>query len=119
MIAQHTARIGGTEQPALLQDRNHLGAEHVQHRRQQRRHDVKAVRRAIGEPVLNEIGHLLRCAREGEVAPRAGEVRQQLPQGRLLAPHQAQDDLGAAARCLHRSRVREIVRRERPVERQM
>ena len=57
------------------------------------------------------IGDLLRRAGEGEMAAGAGEVRQQLPQGRLFPPHQAQDHLGAAARRLDRRGRREILRR--------
>ena len=47
VLAQRLARIGGAEQSAPLQQRDHLGAEHVEHRRQQRRHDVEAVGRAV------------------------------------------------------------------------
>jgi hypothetical protein len=60
MLAQCRALIGCAEQPAALQQRDHLGAEDVEHRRQQRRHDVEPVRRAIGEPVFDQIGDLLR-----------------------------------------------------------
>ena len=80
MLTQGLARIGGAEQAAPLQDRDHLRAEDVQHRRQQRRHDVEAVRRAVGEPVLDQIGNLLRRASKGEMAAGAGEVGEQLPQ---------------------------------------
>jgi hypothetical protein len=77
MLAQHLARVGGAEQPAPLQQRDHLGAEHVEHRRQDRRHDVEAVGGAIAEPVLDQIGDLLRRAGGGEMAARAGEAGRQ------------------------------------------
>src|SRR5689334_4803208 len=49
----------------------------------------------------------------------AGEVGEQLPQSRLLAPHQADDHLGAAARGLDRAGVGEVLDRQRLVERQV
>jgi hypothetical protein len=40
------------------------------------------------------------------------KIAEQLPQGRLVAPHQIEDHLGAAARRLDRFRRRGILRRE-------
>src|SRR5262249_2312833 len=98
MLTQRLALIGRAEPPAPLQQRDHLRAEDVQHRRQQRRHDVEAVSRAIGEPLLDQVGDLLRRAGKGEMAASTGKTRQQLPQRWLLSSHQAQDHLGPAAR---------------------
>ena len=71
MLAQGGAGIFGAEQPAPLQQRDQLRAEHVEHRRQQRRHDVEAVGGAVLEPVLDQIGDLLGRASGGEMAARA------------------------------------------------
>src|SRR4051795_11288675 len=51
----------------------------------------KCPRRAVTEPVLDDVGDLLRRAGDAEMAACAGKVRQQLPQRRLLPPHQVQD----------------------------
>ena len=119
MVAQHRAAVFGAEEAAALQHRDNLGGERVELRRQQRRHDVEPVRGAAGEPVLDQIGDLLRRPGGDVMAARAGEIAEQLPQGRLVAPHQVDDHLGAAARRLDRAGVGEIRRRQRPVERQM
>src|ERR1700747_3686552 len=66
VLTQHRPPILGAEEPAPLQDRDHLGGESVELRRQQGGHDVETVRRAGGETVLNEIGNLLRRA-DGDV----------------------------------------------------
>src|SRR6516165_8987852 len=41
MLTQHCPGVFGPEQPALLQDRDHLGTERVELRRQQGRHDIE------------------------------------------------------------------------------
>jgi hypothetical protein len=67
MLAQHCPGIFGPEQPALLQDRDHLGAEHVELCRQQWRHDVEPIRGPVGEPVLDQAGNLFRCPGRNEM----------------------------------------------------
>jgi len=79
MLAQRCPLVFGAKQPAPLQDRDDLGAENLELRRQQRRHDVEPVRRPVGKPVLDQIGDLLGRPRRDEMPPRAGEISQQLP----------------------------------------
>jgi hypothetical protein len=59
------------------------------------------------------------CAGGGEMPAVAGQIRQQLPQGRLVPPHQVEDHLGTTARRLHRVRIGEILRYKRAIERQV
>src|SRR5262245_21315429 len=87
MLSQRLARIRRSEQSAPLQERDHLRAEYVEHLRQHWRHDVEAVRRAVSEPVLDQVSDLLRRASGSEMAARPGEIRQQLPQCWLLPSH--------------------------------
>src|SRR5215510_15836099 len=68
MLAQRLALVRCTEKSAPLQYRYHLRAEHVQHRRQQWRHDVEAVGGAVLEPVFDQIGDLLGRSGGGEMA---------------------------------------------------
>src|SRR5439155_22693275 len=119
MLAQHRSLVFSAEQPPLLEDRDHLGAKHVKLRRQQWRHNIEPVGRTVLEPVLDKIGDLVGGA-GGDVMPaRAGKISEQLAQCRLVAPHQTDDDFGAAARGLYQTRVREIFRDKRAVERQV
>ena len=53
------------------------------------------------------------------MAARAGKARQQLPQRRLLPPHQIEDHLGAAARRLDRRGRWKILGHQRAIERQV
>ena len=62
---------------------------------------------------------MLRRARRDEMPARAGHVAEQLPQRRLLPPHQADDHLGAAARRLHCGRIGEVLRPQRLVQLQV
>ena len=67
MIAQRGAFIGGAEKPALLQDRHDLRHEHIEHRGQQRWHQVEAVgelgqREAGDEHSFEQVGDLLFAA---------------------------------------------------------
>ena len=119
MLAQHRALVLGAEQAAPLQQRDHLGA------------NTSSCAGSSGGMTLNpsaapsvnqsSIRSAICSGRAGggEMAARAGEIAEQLPQCRLVAPHQVDDDLGAAARRLDRAGVGEILRRQRPVERQM
>lgn len=50
----------GPEQPTPLQDRDDLFDKRVQQGRQDRRHDVEAVRGGAGKPVLDHVGNLRR-----------------------------------------------------------
>src|SRR6516225_3713900 len=101
MLAEHLAFVGGAEESAPLQQWNNFGAEGVEHRRQQRRHDIEAVGGIVAEPILDQTSDLFRRAGGGEMAAGAGEACEQFPQRRPLAPHQAQDHFGAAARSLY------------------
>ena len=48
----------GPEQPTRTENGRHAIDEQLQSRRQHRGHDVEPVGRAVGEPVLNGVGHL-------------------------------------------------------------
>ena len=74
MLAPHLAFIGGAEEAAPLQQRNDLRGEGVEHRRQQRRHDVETVGGTVKKPVLDQISNLFRGAGRGEMAAGAGET---------------------------------------------
>ena len=117
--AQRLALVGGAEQAALLQERHNLGNEHVEDLRQHRRHQVESVRNAIVDPILHQIGNLLRRTFEGEMATGAGELREQLPQRWTLLSDKSHDHLGSASGGLVGARVGEVLRRKRLVERQM
>ncbi len=119
MLPQRLPGVFSAEQSASTQQRHQLGDEHFQHRRQHRRHQVKSVAGAIVEPVLEQIGDLLRRSRRDEMSPCAGHIAQQLTQGRLLAANEADDHLGAAACRLDLGGIGEILGRERCVQRQM
>ena len=119
MLAQRHPGILGAEQSTALQKRDHPTAKRIQLGRQQRRHDIESVRCAGSEPVFDQIGDLLRSARGDIVSARAGQITKQLPQCRPVPPNQVDDDLSAAARRLDRLRAGKVLRRERPVERQM
>src|SRR5262245_22427833 len=95
--AQRFSFVFGSEQSAALQDRNDLGNEHVEHFRQDRRHQVEPISHAAADPVLHEIGHLLRRSFEHEMAARAGELCQQLAKRRAMLSDKSDDHLGAAA----------------------
>src|SRR5260370_974405 len=98
MLAKHRSPVFSAEQPPPLQDRDHLGAKHVELRRQQRRHDIEPVGRTVLEPVLDKIGDLLGRPGGDVMSARAGKIPAQLPPWRLVAPPQTDDHLGAAAR---------------------
>src|SRR5204863_9617188 len=55
MLAQRLAFIGGSKQAAPLQKRDHLRAEDVKHCGEDWRHDVEAIRRAVDEPIHDQI----------------------------------------------------------------
>jgi hypothetical protein len=74
MLAQHRPAVLGPKQAASLQDRHHFTGEHVELRRQYRRHDVEPVGGAVGEPVLDQIGDLFRGAGGNEMATRSGQI---------------------------------------------
>src|SRR5438477_634984 len=74
---------------------------------------------AFGNPILDQIGDRLRRAGGDEMSASAGAIAEQLPQGRLVPPHQVQDHLGAAARRLDRAGIGKILGRQWPVERQV
>src|SRR5467141_2564525 len=84
MLAQHCPGVFGPEQPAPLQNRDHLGAEHVELRRQQRRHDIEPVRGAVCEPILDQLGNLFRGPGGDKMPARTGQIAEQLPQCRLV-----------------------------------
>src|SRR6516165_12069226 len=119
VLAQHRPGVFGAEPAAPLQDRDHLSAEGVKLCGQQGRHDVEPVRGTVGEPVYDQRGNLFWRPCGDKMPPRAGEIAEQLPQCRLVAPDQIEDHLGAAARRFYRGRVREISGGERAIERQM
>src|SRR5262249_17731514 len=56
VIAQGRSCVCRAEQPAALEQRDHLGRKGVELRRQHRRHHVETVRSAVVEPLLHEIG---------------------------------------------------------------
>src|SRR5262245_8467737 len=76
MRPQRVPRVRCTKQPTTLKQRDHLGNEDLQLRRQHGRHDVEAIGCAIGAPVLHQISDLFWCARDGVMSTRAGESRQ-------------------------------------------
>ena len=86
MLAQRLAFVTRAEQATPLQQRNYLRGKDVEHRRQQRRHDIEAVGGIVDKPVLDQIGDLFGRAGGGEMAAGAGEACEQLPQRRPLAP---------------------------------
>jgi hypothetical protein len=71
--AQRLSFVPGSEQSAALQDWNDFGNEHIEHFRQDRRHQVESVSHITADPIFHEIGDLLRRALEDKMAARAGE----------------------------------------------
>src|ERR1700731_3557987 len=65
-----------------------------------------------------KLGDLFRRACGDEMAARTGEISEQLPQCRLVAPHQIDDHLGPTARGLDHAGVGKIFWRQRAIERQ-
>src|SRR5262245_32211768 len=116
MLAQSCSSVFGAKQSASLLQRDHFGAGEVKLRWLQRRHAVEPVGRTIDEPVAYEIGVLVACTGQDVVAAGTGTVAQQLPQGRLVAPHQIEDYLGAAARRFDRARIGKVFWPARAIE---
>ena len=80
IFAQRRALVFGAEPAALLQDRHHLLDEVGEPGRQDRRHDVEAVGRAVVEPLADRVGHLLGRPDHRAVAARRGQRQIELAQ---------------------------------------
>ena len=74
MVTQHRPCVLGPKQAAPLQNRHDFANEHVELRRQYRRHHVEPVGGAVGEPVLDQISDLFRGAGGNEMATRSGQI---------------------------------------------
>ncbi len=70
MVTQHRPCVLGPKQAAPLQNRHDFAGEHVELRRQYRRHHVAP----IGEPVLDQISDRFRGAGGNEMATRSGQI---------------------------------------------
>lgn len=70
MVAQRCAFVGGAEEPATLQYRNHLIDEDVQLAWEIGWHDVEAIRGACFEPRHDMVHDLLWCPDDGAVRSR-------------------------------------------------
>ena len=116
MLAQSLALVVRAKQPALLQQRITSALKTSNCAGRSGGMMLKPSRGSLGEPILDQIGDLLRRAGGGEMAAGAGEVTEQLPQCRPAPPHQVQDNLGPAARRLYRAGLREVRRRQRAVQ---
>jgi hypothetical protein len=92
VTAQRIRLVRTTEQTSLLQDWHDLIDEHVELRRQYRRHDVETVRGATFDPVGDNVGHAFGRPGDRKVSARASELMDQLAQGRTLACHEMGDD---------------------------
>ena len=109
MIAQRLTFVFTANNPRRRSNGTTLGDEHVQHRWQHRGHQIEPVRRSIAEPVLDQIGDLLRRPGGDEMSASSRHIAQKLTQRGFLAAHETDDHLGAAARGLHRGGVGEIL----------
>ncbi len=100
MLAQGGAGVLGAEEAPALQLGDDGVDEDLEPAGQGRRHDVEAVRRALGEPPLEVVGDLVGRAREDTVPAAAGEAGDELAHGEVLAAGELGDELEAAAVAL-------------------